>query len=116
MLENKSHHEIVQDTVSHPRPIPDEYFAFSVCFFILSYKVLFWSDRIVSIGVLLLTSCCALSMTQIMFPHTHRVFMNAFSDQIHSLPSQDSTFFPTWSSLWSHFQSVPAKTFRFFRE
>ena len=46
----------------------DAHTAFCLFFFIFSYKLLFWSDRALSIGALSLTVCCALSVTQLLFP------------------------------------------------
>ena len=46
----------------------DAHTAFCLFFFIFSYKLLFWSDRALSIGALFLTVCCALSVTQLVFP------------------------------------------------
>ena len=63
----------------------DENFVFSLVFFLFSYKLLFWSQRNISIGVLLLTVCCALSATQLMFPHAHKVLFSAFAERLQSM-------------------------------
>lgn len=42
---------------------------FSLFFFCLSYKLLFWSNRVVSMGTVLLTVSCALAMTQVLQPN-----------------------------------------------
>lgn len=104
----------VQDTLYLSFYMPDEYFVFSVCFFVLSYKILFWSERSVSLGVLLLTSSCALAMTQLIHPHTHDVLIGAFSDRMNDLPPQASSF----GNVWAHFsQNIPsAQFFSFWRQ
>ena len=105
--ENKSSHNLVQDIASYPVHMFDEYFVFSLCFFVLSYKVLFWSERSVSFGVLLLTSSCALAMTHLVYPHTHAVMLNAFSKLTHNLPPQATPFNEWWTKYASYIPFSP---------
>lgn len=93
---------MVQDIASHQVHMLDEYFVFSLCFFVLSYKVLFWSERGVSIGVLLLTISCALAMTHLVYPHTHTIMLNAFSERIHNLPPEATSMNGFWTSYVSY--------------
>ena len=59
----------------------DEMFVFNLVFFVFSYKLLFWSERNISLGSFLLTGCCALAVTQLVYPRASRVFLNAFTDK-----------------------------------
>jgi len=93
---------MVQDIAIYYVHMFDEYFVFSLCFFVLSYKVLFWSERSVSFGVLLLTSSCALAMTHLVYPHTHTIMLNSFSRRIHDLPPEATSIKSFWNLYVSY--------------
>ena len=57
----------------------DEHFLFSLFFFLFSYKLLFWSERNVSIGVLILTICSAFSLTNLIRPDTYQHLLDSLS-------------------------------------
>ena len=82
----------------------DESFVFSLVFFFFSYKLLFWSQRNISIGVLLLTVCCALSATQSVYPHAHRVMFSAFTERLQTMNS-GQRFQDTVQKSFSYVQS-----------
>ena len=65
--------------------MPDATSLFSLFFFCLSYKLLFWSERVVSMGTVLLTISCALAMTQVLQP-------NAWVDLSHSVKDQAEAY------------------------
>lgn len=60
----------------------DEHFLFSLFFFLFSYKLLFWSERNVSIGVLILTICSAFSLTNLVRPDTYQHLLDSLSQKV----------------------------------
>ena len=61
----------------------DQHSLFCLFFFIFSYKLLFWSDRSISIGALVLTLCCALSITQLFYPHSPLISFAHLGETLH---------------------------------
>ena len=57
---------------------------FSVIFTVLSLTLLFGSSRTVSLGVFVMTVCCALAMTNMMCPTVGQWVRNVDVDQMHN--------------------------------
>ena len=70
----------------------DEHFLFSLFFFLFSYKLLFWSERNVSIGVLILTICCAFSLTNLIRPDTYQHLLDSLSQKVQETTARQPDF------------------------
>lgn len=70
----------------------DEHFLFSLFFFLFSYKLLFWSERNVSIGVLILTICSAFSLTNLIRPDTYQHLLDSLSQKVQETTSRQPDF------------------------
>lgn len=70
----------------------DEHFLFSLFFFLFSYKLLFWSERNVSIGVLILTICSAFSLTNLFRPDTYQHLLDSLSQKVQETTARQPYF------------------------
>lgn len=57
----------------------DESFFFSLFFFLLSYKLLFYSERAISFASFMVTVCCSMALTQMIFPETKEKVVHSFT-------------------------------------
>ena len=80
----------------------DAHTVFCLFFFIFSYKLLFWSDRALSIGALSLTVCCALSVTQLLFPRDLLGKMKEFDEPLSARVVADGV----WRKVWDYADTV----------
>ena len=80
----------------------DAHTAFCLFFFIFSYKLLFWSDRALSIGALSLTVCCALSVTQLLFPGDLLGKIEGFDRPLSMRVLADGV----WQKVWDYADTV----------
>ena len=85
----------------------DQHSLFCLFFFVFSYKLLFWSDRSISIGALVLTLCCALSITQLFYPHDPLVSFGHLGETLHNTsPSFRVMADTAWRRSWDYVDKV----------
>ena len=84
----------------------DESFFFSFFFFLFSYKLLFWSDRHLSLSTLLLTVSCALSLTQMIYPFANRVLLHRVMETVQDAKPDNLSFRDVadgaWKGAWNY--------------
>ena len=80
-----------------PSTMFDESFYFCLFFSLFSYKLLFWSDRNVSVGAIVLTVCCALSLTKLIIPNAHHTFYEQCAQTFNSTTEKIQ---PLWERSW----------------
>tara|TARA_B100000405_G_scaffold43962_1_gene29142 strand:- start:173 stop:463 length:291 start_codon:yes stop_codon:yes gene_type:complete len=92
----------------------DENFFFSFFFFVFSYKLLFWSDRHLSLSTLLLTVTCALSLTQMIYPLAHRVLFQRVMETVQDAKPDNLSFRDladgAWKGAWNYADRLYAFT------